>query len=105
MAGYGFFVSQDQKETTRYIPMVGQGGLGLPDRDYYLKDDAKSKEIREKYVVHMAKMLELLGDTAEAARIARDNWRRFAGDAGAISALGSLMHSVGQSGEAETMYE
>jgi putative endopeptidase len=68
MAGYGFFVAQDQKETTRYIPMVGQGGLGLPDRDYYLKEDAKSKEIREKYVVHVARMLELLGDTAEAAK-------------------------------------
>jgi len=68
MAGYGFFVAQDQKETTRYIPMLGQGGLGLPDRDYYLKDDAKSKEIREKYVAHVARMLELLGDTPEAAK-------------------------------------
>jgi putative endopeptidase len=68
MAGFGFFVAQDQKETTRYIPMVGQGGLGLPDRDYYLKDDAKSKEIRERYVAHIARMLELLGDTAETSR-------------------------------------
>ncbi|HYN41192.1 MAG TPA: M13 family metallopeptidase N-terminal domain-containing protein, partial [Thermoanaerobaculia bacterium] len=68
MAGYGFFVSQDQKETTRYIPMIGQGGLGLPDRDYYVKDDAKSKEIREKYVAHVAKMLELLGEPADAAK-------------------------------------
>ena len=64
MAGYGFFVAQDQKESTRYIPMIGQGGLGLPDRDYYLKDDAKSKEIREKYLAHVAKMLELLGRRA-----------------------------------------
>lgn len=47
MAGYGFYVSQDQKESTRYIAALGQGGLGLPDRDYYLKDDAKSKEVRE----------------------------------------------------------
>ena len=66
-AGYSFFVAQDQKQATRYIPMLGQGGLGLPDRDYYLKDDAKSKEIREKYVAHVAKMLELLGEKPEAA--------------------------------------
>lgn len=56
-------------------------------------------------VCNMAHAYLAAGDTAEAASIARDNWRRFAGDAGAISALGSLMHSVGQSGEAETMYE
>ncbi len=68
MAGYGFFVAQDQKETTRYIPMLSQGGLGLPDRDYYLKDDAKSKEIREKYLSHVAKMLGLLGEPADAAK-------------------------------------
>ncbi len=67
-AGYGFFVAQDQKETTRYMAMLSQGGLGLPDRDYYLKDDPKSKELREKYVAHVARMLELLGDGAQAAK-------------------------------------
>lgn len=67
-AGFGFFVGQDQKESTRYIPMMNQGGLSLPDRDYYLKDDPKSKEIREKYVAHVAKMLELAGEPAETAK-------------------------------------
>lgn len=67
-AGYGFFVAQDQKESTRYLPMLSQGGLGLPDRDYYLKDDGKSREIREKYLAHVAKMLELLGEAPEAAK-------------------------------------
>ncbi|KAA0251949.1 M13 family metallopeptidase [Acidobacteria bacterium ACD] len=67
-AGYGFFVGQDQKESTRYVPMLSQGGLGLPDRDYYLKDDPKSKEMREKYVAHVARMLGLLGEAPEAAR-------------------------------------
>ncbi len=67
-AGFGFFVGQDQKESTRYIVMMGQGGLGLPDRDYYLKDDEKSKGIREKYVGHVARMLELLGDDAAKAK-------------------------------------
>ena len=66
--GFNLFVAQDQKESTRYIPVLSQGGLGLPDRDYYLKDDAKSKEIREKYVAHVAKMFELLGEKPEAAR-------------------------------------
>lgn len=67
-AGYGFFVTQDPKESTRYVAALGQGGLGLPDRDYYLKDDAKSKEIREKYLAHVARMLELLGDPSDAAK-------------------------------------
>lgn len=67
-AGYGFFVGQDQKESTRYVPMLSQGGLGLPDRDYYVKDDPKSKELREKYVAHVARMLKLLDEAPEAAR-------------------------------------
>ena len=67
-AGFALFVGQDQKESTRYIPMLNQGGLGLPDRDYYLKDDAKSKEIREKYLAHVARMLELAGEEAAAAK-------------------------------------
>ncbi len=67
-SGFGFMVAQDPKNSTRYIPSMSQGGLGLPDRDYYLKDDAKSKEIREKYLVHVAKMLELAGQSPEAAK-------------------------------------
>jgi putative endopeptidase len=66
--GLRFYVGQDQKESTRYIPMLGQGGLGLPDRDYYLKEDDKSKEIRTKYVAHVARMFELVGEKPEAAR-------------------------------------
>jgi len=71
-AGFGLRIAQDQKESTRYIPMLGQGGLGLPDRDYYLKDDPKSKELREKYVAHVAKMFELLGEPADAAKAKAD---------------------------------
>jgi putative endopeptidase len=65
--GFAFMVAQDPKESTRYIGTLNQGGLGLPDRDYYLKEDAKSKEIREKYVAHVAKMLELGGERPDAA--------------------------------------
>jgi putative endopeptidase len=67
-AGFGLRIAQDQKESTRYVPMLSQGGLGLPDRDYYLKEDAKSKELREKYVAHVAKMFELIGEKPDAAK-------------------------------------
>ena len=58
---------QDFKDSTQVIAAVAQGGLGLPDRDYYTKTDDKSKEIREEYVKHVAKMLELLGEAPEKA--------------------------------------
>jgi putative endopeptidase len=60
--------NQDPDNSEEQIAGVFQGGLGLPDRDYYLKDDAKSKEIRERYVQHVQKMFELLGDSPEAAQ-------------------------------------
>ncbi|HSO75850.1 MAG TPA: M13 family metallopeptidase N-terminal domain-containing protein, partial [Blastocatellia bacterium] len=59
---YGFFPYQDFKDSTRIIINIFQGGLGLPDRDYYINEDDKSKEIRKQYVEHVAKMFELLGD-------------------------------------------
>ncbi len=58
---------QDQDDSNAVIMNVSQGGLGLPDRDYYLKDDAKSKETRERYVQHVEKMFELLGDSPATA--------------------------------------
>ncbi len=54
----------DSRET---VANLDQGGISLPDRDYYLKDDAKSVETRQKYVEHVQKMFELLGDKPEAA--------------------------------------
>ena len=50
---------------------VDQGGIGLPERDYYLKDDPKNVETREKYVAHMTRMFTLAGDSAEQAAAAR----------------------------------
>ncbi len=58
---------QDYHDTTQVIANVDQGGLGLPDRDYYTKEDAKSKELRDKYVAHVEKMFELLGDQPDTA--------------------------------------
>jgi putative endopeptidase len=59
---------QDPDDSESVIASLDQGGLGLPDRDYYTKEDAKSKETREKYVQHVQKIFELLGDNAEAAK-------------------------------------
>ena len=67
--GFGFFVRQDAKASTQYLGYLGQGGTGLPDRDYYLKDDARSRDIRAKYETHIAKMLELAGDAPDLARV------------------------------------
>ncbi len=58
---FGVGVDQDAKDTLRYIVQLGQGGLGLPDRDYYLNDDEKTRTIRSQYVTHVARMLGLLG--------------------------------------------
>ena len=67
-AGFGFRVAPDARESTRYIAILNQGGLGLPDRDYYTKDDPKSQELREAYRTHVAKMLEIAGDSPEKAK-------------------------------------
>ncbi len=64
---YNFGSEQDQKDSTQQIGAVLQGGLSLPDRDYYLQDDARMKGIREKYVAHVTKMFTMLGDTPERA--------------------------------------
>ena len=60
--------TQDPDNSEQEIAMIDQGGLGLPDRDYYLKEDAKSKEIREHYLEHVQQIFELAGDSAEAAK-------------------------------------
>jgi len=59
--------TQDFKNSTQVIGEIDQSGLGMPDRDYYTKEDAKSKQTREEYVKHVAKMFELMGETPAAA--------------------------------------
>ena len=67
---------QDPDNSERQIASLDQGGLGLPDRDYYTKDDAKSKEIRERYVLHVKKLFALIGNNPEAARKHADTLMR-----------------------------
>jgi putative endopeptidase len=64
---FNFGSNQDFEDSSSVIAYADAGGLGLPDRDYYTKTDAKSEETRQKYLEHVAQMLQLLGDSPEAA--------------------------------------
>lgn len=59
-------IDQDMKNSTEMVAMLGQSGLGLPDRDYYLKNDAKFKKIRSQYLKYIEKTLTLAGDKQAA---------------------------------------
>jgi len=65
---FQFGSGQDYKDSNEEIAQADQGGLGMPDRDYYLKDDAKSAELRDKYVAHVRRVLELLGEKPDQAK-------------------------------------
>jgi putative endopeptidase len=69
---FRFGSTQDFRDATQVIAEVDQGGLGLPDRAYYLDDDEKKKAIREFYVGHVANMFVLAGESEEAAKAAAD---------------------------------
>lgn len=58
---FGFFVGQDDKDVTTYIPQLSQGGTILPDRDYYLKNDSGGKAIRTAYLSYITDMFRLTG--------------------------------------------
>jgi len=64
---FSFGSEPDAKDSAVVIAGTDQGGLGLPDRDYYLKDDAKSVETRQKYEQHVANMFKLAGDSPDKA--------------------------------------
>jgi putative endopeptidase len=67
-APFGYGPTQDPDDSDKMIVGLDQAGLGLPDRDYYFKDDAKSKETRERYVQHVQQMFELMGDSSDVAK-------------------------------------
>ena len=64
---FGFFGNQDAKHSDRFIAHASQGGLGLPDRDYYTKQDSASRALRTQYVAHIARVFVLAGEQAPAA--------------------------------------
>src|SRR2546427_11366245 len=64
---FAFRAQQDLRDATEMIGAADQGGLGLPERDYYLKHDAKSVDLRSRYGEHVGRMLELTGESHRAA--------------------------------------
>jgi predicted metalloendopeptidase len=66
---FNFGARPDAKDSNRTIAGISQGGLSLPDREYYLKTDAKSVETRQRFVAHMTKMFQLVGESAENAAV------------------------------------
>jgi predicted metalloendopeptidase len=65
---YDFSIHQDNKDSTKYVADISQSGLGMPDRDYYLKpDDAKLADAKAKYLTHVEKVLAMAGDKNAAA--------------------------------------
>jgi putative endopeptidase len=64
---FNIYSAQDEKNSEQVIAQLGQGGLGLPDRDYYLATDGRSKEIRAEYQKHLIRTFVLLGQTNEVA--------------------------------------
>ena len=66
-AAFRFTSGQDAKNSTMVIGQAFQGGLGMPDRDYYTKTDDASKKLRDQYVAHVTKMFTLLGEPASKA--------------------------------------
>ena len=64
---FAFYSQPDMHDSSETVANLDQGGITLPDRDYYIKDDAKSVETRQKYVEHVQKIFELAGDRPELA--------------------------------------
>lgn len=65
---YGLGIGPDAKNSNRNVVNIGTGRLGLPDRDYYVSEDADSKEKRQKYVAHVTRMLQFLGESPQTAK-------------------------------------
>jgi predicted metalloendopeptidase len=68
--GFHFDIQVDDKDTTSMIAGFSQGGLGLPERDYYFREGKEAEEIRAAYVAHIARMRELVGDKPAVAKAA-----------------------------------
>ena len=69
---FGIMVDQDARQSNQYALYASQGGLGLPNKGYYLKKDGKSDTVRQEYVAHVTKMFQLMGETdAQASKDAK----------------------------------
>jgi putative endopeptidase len=79
-AFFSYSEQQDFKEAAKQIAVISQGGLGLPEKDYYLRTGAKDITLREQYVAHVAKMLELAGSSPDQAKKDADGVMAFETD-------------------------
>jgi putative endopeptidase len=70
---FGFGEMQDFKDASKQIAVIDQGGLGLPERDYYTRTGDKDKKIREQYVAHVSNILTLAGETPQQAAVDATN--------------------------------
>ncbi len=64
---FNFGITQDEKDSSKQIAQISQGGLSLPDRDYYIVDNPRFQQIRKEYIEHVTRMLTLAGDSPETA--------------------------------------
>ncbi|HEY4357424.1 MAG TPA: M13 family metallopeptidase [Acidobacteriaceae bacterium] len=64
---FGFGESQDFKDSSKQVAVMDQGGLGLPERDYYTRSGDKDKELRDQYVAHITKILTMVGEKPDQA--------------------------------------
>lgn len=66
---FGFYIGQDRKNVSHYIPQISQGGITLPDRDYYLQDNHRNQEVKKAYQTYVTKLFSLVGtNEAEAEK-------------------------------------
>jgi putative endopeptidase len=91
---WGLMVDQDMKDSERYIMYLGQSGLGMPDRDYYLKDDAESKRVRAAYRKHLEAIAVLMGMPKTEARRACETIMRIETNIAKISMTKEEMRDV-----------
>ena len=73
---WGLMIDQDMKNSEKYIVYLGQSGLGMPDRDYYLKDDSESVRVRMAYEKHLEALSELIGKSKDEATKDRETIMR-----------------------------
>ena len=69
---FGVGMDQDAKKSTRYLLHIHQDGIGMPDRDYYLNDDAESVRVRTAYITHVTRLFELMGRSKTEAKQAAE---------------------------------
>lgn len=84
-AYFGFYIGQDEKQSAKHAIHIYQGGLSLPDRSYYLDTDAKSQEIRAKFLLYSSNIFQILGYDAAKAKSAAENLMKFETELAKIS--------------------